>query len=231
VEIDPASNSWQRRAAGLNIPPIKQRGGRMKLYYSENLNPRVAVAVARHLKSPVAYERASPRDPRQQDAFRAINPNTLVPVLVDGTDRLWETDAIACKLSRLAESDFWRTDSSAPEMIMWISWGTHHLSSAASILYWQNFIRPTYLKETRDPAEVERGLREFREHAAILDAELAGRTWLVGDHVSYADFRVATALPFTQRAGLPTAEFAHMTRWHDQLLTLHAWRAPFDGLA
>ena len=129
----------------------------MKLYYSENLNPRVAVAVARHLKSPVAYERASPRDPRQQDAFRAINPNTLVPVLVDGTDRLWETDAIACKLSRLAQSDFWRTDSSAPEMIMWISWGTHHLSNAASILYWQNFIRPHLPERNARPSGGRKG--------------------------------------------------------------------------
>ena len=145
--------------------------------------------------------RASPRHPEHQAAFRAINPNTLVPVLVDGAHRLWETDAIACKLSRLAGSDFWRTDDAAPDMIMWISWGTHHLTNAASILYWENIIRPTYLKETPDAAEVERGLREFRQHAAVLDAELAGRTWLVGDHLSYADFRVATSLPFAERAG------------------------------
>ena len=81
----------------------------MKLYYSQNLNPRVAVAAARYLDAPVEYVRASPRHPEHQAAFRAINPNTLVPVLVDGAHRLWETDAIACKLSALAGSDFWRT--------------------------------------------------------------------------------------------------------------------------
>ena len=209
----------------------KNGSERMRLYYSENLNPRVAVAVARYLNSSVEYRRASPRDPGQREAFRPINPNTLVPVLVDGAHRLWETDAIACKLSALAGSDFWRTGSSAPDMIMWISWSTHHLTRAASILYWENLIRPTYLKETPDRREVERGLREFREQAAILDAELTGRTWLVGDQVSYADFRVATALPFTDEAGLPTAEFANVMRWYDQLLALDAWRAPFDGLS
>ena len=51
----------------------------LKLYYSTNLNPRVAVAVARHLKSPVEFVRASPRDPRYEEAFRPINPSTWRP--------------------------------------------------------------------------------------------------------------------------------------------------------
>jgi hypothetical protein len=68
----------------------------LKLYYSTNLNPRVAVAVARHLKSPVEFVRASPRDPRCEEAFCPINPNTLAPVLAEGDRSYWETDAIAC---------------------------------------------------------------------------------------------------------------------------------------
>jgi glutathione S-transferase len=56
----------------------------VKLYYNRNLNPRVAVAVAKYLASPVEFILAHPRDPKQEEAFRAINPNTLVPVLVQG---------------------------------------------------------------------------------------------------------------------------------------------------
>ena len=67
----------------------------MKLYYSTNLNPRVAVAVARYLASRVEFICVSPRDARFEETFRAINPNTLVPVLVEGDKSLWETDAIA----------------------------------------------------------------------------------------------------------------------------------------
>ena len=202
----------------------------MKLYYSKNLNPRVAMAVARYLDAPVEYLRASPRHPDHQEAFRAINPNTLVPVLVDGAQTLWETDAIACRLSMLTGSDFWRMDASMAEMVLWVSWSTHHLTNAASILYWENLIRPTYLKEEPDPAAVAKGVREFREHAAILDAALQDRRWLVGDTVSYADFRTATALPFAGPAGLPLDEFEHVRRWHDQLLEIDAWREPFKGL-
>jgi glutathione S-transferase len=202
----------------------------VKLYYSQNLNPRVAVAVARHLGSPVQYIRASPRSPQQEDAFRSINPNTLVPVLVEEERTLWETDAIACRLSALAGSDFWRTDEQQVDMIKWISWGTHHLTNAASVLYWHRIIVPTFSDEVAEPQVLENALNDFRRFAAILDAHLGGRKWLVGDRISYADFRVATSLPFAAGAGLPLDEFPQVRRWNEQLLAIDAWRAPFAGL-
>jgi hypothetical protein len=51
------------------------------------------------------YPRQSSR-PAHEDAFRPINPNTLVPVLVEGDKSLWETDAIACRLSQIAGSTY-----------------------------------------------------------------------------------------------------------------------------
>jgi glutathione S-transferase len=202
----------------------------VKLYYSQNLNPRVAVAVARYLGSPVQYIRASPRNPQQEDAFRSINPNTLVPVLVEEDRTLWETDAIACRLSALAASDFWRTGEQQVDMIKWISWGTHHLTNAASVLYWHRIIVPIFSDEVAEPQVLENALNDFRRFAAILDTHLGGRTWLVGDRISYADFRVATSLPFAAGAGLPVDEFPQVRRWNQQLLAIDAWRAPFAGL-
>ena len=202
----------------------------MKLYYSPNLNPRVAVAVARYLKSELEFIRASPRAPGHEDGFRPINPNTLVPVLVEPTRTYWETDAIACRLSALAGSEFWRTDDTMPDMIMWISWATHHLNSAASVFYWENIIRPTFSNIEPPPAVMEEAMANFRRFAGTLDAYLEGRDWLLGDKISYADFRVATALPFADAAGLPVAEFPHVQRWHQQLWVIDAWRDPFAGL-
>jgi hypothetical protein len=46
----------------------------MKLYHSHNLNPRVAVAVACHLKSPF---RISTRSPGQIERFRSVNRGPL----------------------------------------------------------------------------------------------------------------------------------------------------------
>jgi len=207
----------------------------MKLYYSHNLNPRVAVAVARHLGSPVEYVRARPFHPAQIEGFRKLNPNTRVPVLEEDARTLWETDAIACRLSELAGSDFWRRDAAQPQMIQWISWATHHLNQAASVLYFEHVVIPQFPPQFRPPsagpAKLDEALQEFRQFAAILDAHLKGRTWLLDDgRLSYADFRVASALPFAGKAGLPLAEFPELSVWHGRLLQLEAWREPFAGL-
>jgi glutathione S-transferase len=202
----------------------------MRLYYSGNPNPRVAVAVARHLGSPVEYVRASPRHPDQMEAFRAINPNALVPVLVEAERRLWEADAIACRLCAIAGSDFWRTGDEAPEMIMWVSWCAHHFNSAAGVLYFERLVRPRFSDEPAPVSVLAEAMDDFRRHSATLDDHLGGRAWLLGDRLSYADFRVATFLPFADGSGLPVAEFPNVERWRDQLLAIDAWRAPFDGL-
>lgn len=202
----------------------------MKLYYSRNLNPRVAVAAARHLEVPLEYSAAQPRNPAHTEAFRAINPNRLVPVLVENGKSLWETDAIVCRLSALAGSDFWRIGAEQPEMMMWISWATHHLNHAADPVYFYRVVWPTFAEGPGDEAEIAKGLADFRNHAAVLEDYLSSHTWLVGERLSYADFRVASALPFAAAAGLPLDEFPRMRRWHDQLLAIDAWRDPFAGL-
>lgn len=203
----------------------------MKLYYSPNLNPRVAVAVARYLGSPVEFVRASPRHPDNIAAFRAINPNALVPVLEEGDGRrLWETDAIACRLSALAGADFWRTGEAEPEMIQWVSWAAHHLNAAAGTLYFERLIRPTFSDIAAPEALVAEAMRDFRTHATTLDAALEGRAWLLGDRLSYADFRVGTSLPFADGAGLPLEGLENLARWRERLQAINAWSRPFDGL-
>jgi glutathione S-transferase len=112
----------------------------LKLYYSRNLNPRVAVAVARHLDSPADFIAASPRHPNHEEAFRSINPNTLVPVLVEGDKTWWETDAIALRLSQIAGSDFWPAGEALPETVKWLSWNKRHLTLAGETYYFENII-------------------------------------------------------------------------------------------
>jgi glutathione S-transferase len=202
----------------------------MQLYYSENLNPRVAVAVARHLKSPVEFIVASPRRPDLEDAFRPINPNTLVPVLVEaGRPNLWEADAIACRLSMLAGSDFWPTDERLPELVRWVSWSAQHFNRAANVFYFEHLVRPRIFTRAANEAALEEARVALLRFAPVLDDVLADRTWLVGEKLSYADFRVAGVLPYAG-ARLPLDRYANIQRWHDRLNALDAWRAPFEGL-
>ena len=202
----------------------------MKLLFSRNPNPRLAVAVARHLEAKVEFEFAEPLAPGQSERYRPLNPNLLLPILVGPNRSLWEADAIACRLSRDARSDFWRTDEDEPEMIQWLSWGKENFARACDMVQFERGTKQRYRLGPVDQEKVEEGMRRFGAASAILDAWLSGREWLVGDSVSYADFRMATFLPFNDVAGLPLNDYPSVERWYRQLGQIDAWRDPFNGL-
>jgi glutathione S-transferase len=81
-----------------------------------------------------------------------------------------------------------------------------------------------------DHDTVAEGLAAFHEAAAILEAELAGRDWLLPGGPSYADFRMATFLPFNDVARLPLDGYPLLGAWSERLLALPFWADPFAGL-
>jgi len=202
----------------------------MKLFFSRNPNPRLAVAVARHLTADVELEWASPFAPGQAEKFRPLNPNLSIPILVDRGKSLWETDAIACRLSRAASSGFWRTGDDEPDMIRWISWGKENFVRACDIVHFERGTKQRYALGPIDDEQVKSGLKRFDTAARVLDAELSGRRWLLGNAVTYADFRMATFLPFNDVAALPIDNYPSICRWYRQLDEIDAWRDPFEGL-
>ncbi|MEQ9564301.1 MAG: glutathione S-transferase family protein, partial [Pseudomonadales bacterium] len=173
----------------------------MKLFFSRNPNPRLAVAVARYLDANIEFEFASPLAPGEAERFLPLNPNLLLPILSDSGKSLWETDAIACRLSRLGRSSFWRTGDDEPEMIRWLSWSKENFEKACDIVHFERGTKQRYRLGPIDPKKIEEGLRLFRRSAAILEVEFSQREWLVGNSVSYADFRMAAYLPFNDVAG------------------------------
>lgn len=202
----------------------------MKLLFSRNPNPRLAVAVARTLKAKVEFEFASPMAPGAAARYRLLNPNLSLPILAGSGNSLWEADAIACRLSRDARSDFWRTGDDEPEMIRWLSWGKENFVRACDTVHFERGTKQRYGLGPIDQEKIEEGLGQFHMAAAILDAELVDRQWLVGMSLSYADFRMATFLPFNDVAGLPLDDYPSVARWYRQLEEIDAWRDPFKGL-
>jgi glutathione S-transferase len=202
----------------------------MKLYFSRNPNPRLAVAVTRFLDVDIRFEFASPQDPGQAERYLALNPNLLLPILEYSGRTLWEADAIACRLSRHAGSTLWRTDDEEPDMIRWISWGKENFVKACDIVHWERGTKLRYGIGACDDRMVQEGLEQFHKAAGILDKQLFDRPWLLGDTVSFADFRMATFLPFNDAARLPIGDYAALKRWADQLERIEAWADPFRGL-
>lgn len=204
----------------------------MRLYFSRNYNPRLAVAAARHLRAPVDYEFAQPFAPGQSAKFLALNPNQSIPILVeDDGATLWEADAIACRLSQLTKSDFWRHGARLPDMIRWLSWGYWNFVRACDQVHFERVTKQRYGIGPIHADKVAEGLNGFANAAAILEVELSRRDWLLSDGLSYADFRIACVLPYADVAGLPLADYPAVSAWHDRLMAIPAWSNPFEGLA
>lgn len=200
------------------------------LYYSRNPNPRLALAVARHLRAPVSPEFASPFSAEHAEKFKALNPSQLIPILIEEGPPLWEADAIACRLSMMIGSDFWRMDADLPDMIRWISWGKSNFVHGCDMVHFELGTKQRYGLGPIDQGEIKKGLTLFHRSAKQLEAHLHDRDFLLKSGLSYADFRMATFLPFNDVAGLPLSDYPNLNRWNNNLEAIHAWADPFEGL-
>lgn len=200
------------------------------LYYSRNPNPRLAVAVARYLDAPVNLEWAAPFHPDHAARFLALNPTQRIPILLEDDQPLWEADAIACRLSQLTGSDFWRQGIDQPDMIRWLSWGKENFVRACDMVSFETGTKLRYHIGPTDPAVVAEGTARFHQAAAILDRHLQTRDWLTGTTPSHADFRMATFLPFNDVMHLPLVEYPALAAWYARLMQIPAWADPFQGL-
>ncbi|MDR7297188.1 glutathione S-transferase [Pelomonas aquatica] len=200
------------------------------LYFSRNPNPRLAVATARHLAAPVTCEFAAPLAPGQAEKFLPLNASLRLPILAEAGGSLWEADAIACRLSQMVGSDFWRTGAELPDMIRWVSWSRDNFMHACDMVHFERGTKLRYGLGALDEATVARGLARFHETATILNAHLARQDWLLPSGLSYADFRMAVFLPFNDVARLPLADYPALAAWQARLQALPAWADPFEGL-
>ena len=203
----------------------------MKLYYAKVLNPRKACAVAKHLNSPVEYVYVNlAKGGTSAPDFLSVNPNGKVPVLTDGDQTLWESDAIICHLARKAGSNLWPADDAHKiEILRWSSWNANHFTRATGALYFEYVIKAMFGIGEPDLTQIEPAMADFHTFGRVLDDRLNGRDYLVGNELSAADFIVAVSLPYAAQMQLPMQDYPHITRWHDRLNELPAWRDPFPA--
>jgi glutathione S-transferase len=89
-------------------------------------------------------------------------------------------------------------------------------------LFWEQYSHEPYVatcrfhmlylgksRETRDPQKVERGEKAL----AFMAAQLAGRTFLVGEALSIADIALLAYTRVAHEGGFELAHFAHLCAW------------------
>ncbi len=202
---------------------------RMRLHYAETLMPRKACFVARHLDAPVDFVRVDlGKGEHKAPAFRALNPNGKVPLLVDGDLALWESDAIILHLALGMGSDLWPADPRGQvEVQRWLSWAAHEFNPQAGTLYFEHVIRPMFGMGEVDGEAEAAALARTRRELQVLDAHLAERKFILGPNLSLADVSVAITFPYADKANIPLGDYPAVARWNDRLRALPHWEAPF----
>jgi glutathione S-transferase len=202
----------------------------MKLYYFLTPNARKACAVARHLGLKPEYRFVDlGKGEQRAPEFLAINPNGRVPALEDDGRIVWESNAIMYYLARKAGSELWPRDDRELDVIRWLSWDLAHFTRHTGTLFYEGVVKPQIGLGEPTQDILKDALDMFRRNAPVLDAHLAGRSWVVGNALTVADFALASYLPEAPQSGVPLAEFPNINRWHRALSELPAWAEPFPA--
>ncbi|MFD1196312.1 glutathione S-transferase family protein [Seohaeicola saemankumensis] len=157
--------------------------------------------------------------------FRAINSMGEVPVMVDGDLTLSQSGAIQDYISTKGGKLGGRSANERREIMRWILWDNHKLSSQAGMTrFLMNF-----LPEDKRPAEVI-AFMQGRLKAAykVLNDELADKDWLVGDRLTIADIACCGYLFYPEPFGFDRKEWPHIDAWLTRIEQTPGWKHPYD---
>ena len=156
-------------------------------------------------------------------AYRAINVMGEVPVLEHDGRRLSQSgvilDYLASRLGRFG----WRDDDERREILRWILFDNHKLTSyVATLRFMLQFARTGETPDT----EWLRG----RANSAlkVLDAHLSGRRFAVGDAPTIADLSMCGYLYWFDEFGIDQGTFPAVGAWLQRIRALPGWVHPYE---
>lgn len=163
----------------------------------------------------------------RSEAYRSINPMGEVPAMVD-TDHdytLTQSGAIQDYVVHLSGKLTGDTPEARREVLRWVLWDNHKLSSQAGVTrFLMNF-----LPEEKRPAEVIGFLQgRLKAAYAVLNDHLNGRDWIVGDALTIADIACCGYLFYPEPFGFDRADWPHIDAWLSRIEGTPGWKHPYD---
>jgi len=149
----------------------------------------------------------------------ALNPNRMVPVLVDGDAVLWESNTICRYLcNRHGDGALLPHDAVARARVeQWMDWQATELNTAWRYAF-MALVRAS--PAHRDPAQIAAGVAAWNRHVALLDAHLAqGMPWVAGDAFSLADIVLGLSVNRWRMTPMARPDLDHVDDWYARLAT------------
>ena len=169
----------------------------------------------------VDFFRGGSRSPE----FLALNEMGECPVLVDGDLTLTQSGVILDYLTEKTGKFGGTTADERREVLRWVLWDNHKLSSQAGMLRFQM----NFLPADKRSADVI-GFIAGRLKAALktLDTHLQGRDWIVGNALTNADLSCCSYLFYTEDFTFDRSDYPNIDRWLDNISALPGWKHPYE---
>jgi glutathione S-transferase len=157
--------------------------------------------------------------------YVAINPNSKVPTLVDGTFTLWESTAIMQYLADKAGDDslFPRDARTRADITRWQCWELAHFNSAFGTLAFETVAKPRHNVGPPDAELVRQAQANLERFAPVLDGHLAGRQYVVGNAVTLADYSMLPFESYRPLVPFDWTRYANINAYFDRARNLSAW--------
>jgi len=155
--------------------------------------------------------------------FLTMNPNGLVPTIVDGDTVIWESNAIVRYLAAKYDAGgLWPEDPGARGQVdQWMDWMVTVIVPLL-IPVFLGLIRT--LPEERDDVAIAGSAQAMSERWAILDAHLAERPFVAGNSFTIADIPAGCACYRYYEMDIPHPTLPNLEAWYKTLQTRDAFR-------
>jgi glutathione S-transferase len=155
--------------------------------------------------------------------YLAKNPNGLIPTLEDGELTVWESNTIVRYLAETYAQGEWALTTSADRAhaSQWMDWYLTTMHAPLSVVF-RALIRTP--EPERDMDAVNQAIATTNKWWMVLDGHLAGRDYVLGDHLSIGDIPVGCAVYRWYSMDVERPEMPNLTAWYQRLQDRSAFR-------
>jgi glutathione S-transferase len=155
--------------------------------------------------------------------YRCVHPLGRIPALDDDGVVVWESGAILLYLAdKFPEVGLMpRPLAERGQVYQWLTFGETNIHAYMGPMGFQMLRRAP---EARDQGILDRGRKRMPEVLAVLDRQLTGKRYLVGDF-SIADCACAPWLDITPALGIELTPYPNVERWLARMRDRPSWTA------
>jgi glutathione S-transferase len=151
---------------------------------------------------------------QKKPEYLALNPNGKIPLLVAEGEPIFESLAILLYLGERFGVDkglFPPPNPARAIAFKWMAWGSVTFTEAL-FRYMRN-TSDRFAADERNAKAGETAKGDINTALRILDENLAGKQYLLGDAFSLVDVSIVSLVPFMARLGIDTSSFANVNAW------------------